>query len=276
MEKWVETPRPGRQPFMRRGLAALAPGSVGKLLLVQIVVALLSAAVVVWFLQTAWFSVVSEAITHTPVRGAIRSGVLEWPSETPVRLAENHFLSVVVDLNHSGAVRSPAHLQVEFGRNDIQIISLAGYARFPYPRDWVILFNRKGLEPWWGAWRPALLGLAAATVIGGLMVCWALMASLYCLPAWLAGLMAHRQVTLGGSWRLAGVALLPGALVMAASLLAYGLGALDPIQLAAAAAAHILLGWIVLLACIFTLPRRPPAASNPFAPHSAPGPDWDI
>jgi hypothetical protein len=280
MDEPVEKPRFGWQPLTRRGVAAFAPASVGKLLLVQFIVAVLAAGTVVWFLQTAWFSAIGEAITRLPAQGAIRSGALDWPGESAVKLAENHFLALVVDLSHTGGIRSPAHLQVEFGRNDVQIISLGGYLRIAYQRDWLLMFNRRGLEPWWGAWRPALLALAAVLVMSGLMSSWSLLATLYCLPAWLAGFMANRQLTLSGSWRLAGAALMPGALLLTAAILAYGLGALDLIQLAVAGAGHIVLGWVYLAASLLSLPRHPAAVTrptNPFdQPVRPPGPDWDI
>jgi hypothetical protein len=193
-----------------------------------------------------------------------------------VRLAENHFLALAVDLSHSGAIRSPAHLQVEFGRNDLEIISIGGYLRIPYRQDWRVMFNRTELEPWWGAWRPPLTAGAAVVAVVGLMVCWGVLATVYCLPAWLAGLMAHRQLSLAGSWRLAGAALMPGALLLTAAILAYGLGALDLIQLGGAAAGHIVLGWVYLIASLLSLPRRPLMAANPFQQPGSPGPDWDI
>ncbi len=280
MDEPVQKPRFGWQPLTRRGVAAFAPASVGKLLLVQFVVALLAAGAVVWFLQRAWFSAISEAITRLPAQGAIRSGTLDWPGEPAVKLAENHFLALVVDLSHAGAIRSPAHLQVEFGRNDVEIISLGRFLRIAYGTDWRLRFNRTGLEPWWGAWRPVLLALAGALVMAGLMLSWGVLATLYCLPAWLAGFMANRQLTLWGSWRLAGAALMPGALLLTAAIPAYGLGALDLIELAVAGAGHIVLGWIYLLAGLLSLPRHPAAPARPANPFDGsarpPGPEGDL
>ncbi|MGA2867334.1 MAG: hypothetical protein ABSF95_22895 [Verrucomicrobiota bacterium] len=268
MDEPVEMPPFAWQPLTRRGVAAFARASVGRLLLVQFCVALLAAGTVVWFLQTAWFSTMDEAIARLPPQGAIASGALDWRGESPASLAENHFLALAVDLTHTGAVRCPAHVQVEFGRNDFEIICLGGGLRVAYPGDWVVAFNRTGLDPWWGAWRPAILALAAALVITGLMLSWALLATLYCLPAWLAGFFANRDLSLGGSWRLAGAALMPGALLLTVAILVYGLGALDLIELAVAAAGHIVLGWLYLFASSLSLPRHPatPAAPlNPFA-----------
>ena len=124
MDEPLEKPPFGWQPLTRRGVAAFAPASLGKLLLVQFIVALLAAGALVWFLRGAWFSAIGEAITRLPAQGAIRSGALDWPGEPAVKLAENHFLALAVDLSHAAAVRSPAHLQVEFGRNDVELISL--------------------------------------------------------------------------------------------------------------------------------------------------------
>ena len=138
------------------------------------------------------------------------------------------------------------------------------------------MLNRTELEPWWGAWRPPLTVAAAVLGVGGLMVCWGLLATLYCVPAWLAGVVAKRQLTLGGSWRLTGAALMPGALLMTAAVLAYGLGALDLIQLAGAAAGHIVLGWVYVIAGLLSLPHRPVTPANPFQQPSPPGADWDV
>lgn len=240
----------------------------------EFLVALLTAGAVVWFLQSAWFCVISEAISRMPAQGAIRAGALNWPGDSAVKLAENHFLALVVDPSHGGAIRSPAHLQVEFGRRDVEIISMGGYVRIPYREEWLLIFNRTGLEPWWGAWRPALLATAAVLAISGLMSVWTLLATVYFLPVWLAGFMANRQVTLGGSWRLAGAALMPGAVVMMGAMLAYGLGALDLVQLALAGAGHILLGWFCLIAGVVSLPRRDTAPANPSAEPARP-PDSD-
>lgn len=258
------------QPLTWRGVAAFAPASLGRLLLLQFLVAALAAGTSIWFLQTACFSVVNEALRSLPAQGEVRSGVLDWRGRSPLRLADNHFLALVIDLNHTGAIRSPAHFQAEFGQNDVTIISLAGNLRLAYPRNSVVAFNRGGLEPWWGAWRPALLVLVAVLVTGGLLLTWALLATFYCIPAWLAGFLAHRDLNLSGSWRLAGAALMPGALLLTGGLLVYGLGALDLIQLTVVCAAHLVIGWAYLLAGALALPRRPTGAALPPNPFAAP------
>jgi hypothetical protein len=184
-----------------------------------------------------------------------------------VRLAENRFLSIAVDLNHSGEVRSPAHIQVEFGRDHVKIFSLLGYVQTAYPRRWVVSFNRAELQPWWGAWEPALLALAGAVTIGALMLSWAGLATAYCWIAWLIGLLANRDLTLKGSWRLAGAALMPGALFQSGALVAYGFGTIDLVRLAFAGAIHFVVGWVYLIISPLWLPRHAAASeedANPF------------
>ena len=72
------------QPLTVRGVAAFASATLGRLLLVQFIVALLAAGTVVWFLQRAWFPTIGEAIRQLPPQGEIRSGRLDWPGPSPV------------------------------------------------------------------------------------------------------------------------------------------------------------------------------------------------
>src|SRR5579871_7044177 len=107
------------QPLTPRGVAGFAYASWGRLVLVQFIFALLAAATVVWFLRSDWFPTVRQAIQNLPELGEMQSGKLNWHDSSPVLLAEGHFLAFNVDTNHSGALRSPAQIQVEFGRDDI-------------------------------------------------------------------------------------------------------------------------------------------------------------
>jgi hypothetical protein len=255
------------QPLTPRGVAAFARASLGRLLLVQLIVALLTAGTVVWFLHKCWFPTIGEAIRGLPPQGEIRSGRLDWPDPSPTRLAEGRFLAIVVDLDHAGEARSPAHVQVEFGRADFKVYSLLGDFQSAYPRSRAVAFNRTELWPRWGAWAPAILAMVTGLVVGCLMVSWACLATVYCLPAWLIGFFANRDCGLGGSWRLAGAALMPGALWMCAIIVLYGWGALDLVRLAVAGAVHFLVGWVYLLVSPLCLPGHATvvAKDNPFA-----------
>ena len=255
------------QPLTPRGVAAFACAPVGRLLLVQFIFAVFAAAAAVWFLHAAWFPTIREAIEHLPERGEIRSGMLDWPGDSAQSLAEGDFLAVAVDLDHRGSIRSPAHIQIEFGRHDCRMISFLGYADVAYPKDWIVSCNRTELGPWWGARQAPILWIAAVAVILGLLTGWSALATLYFLPVWLVGFFANRDLSLGGSWRLAGAALMPGALVLSCALLLYGFGFLDLVQLSFAATVHVVPGWIYGSVSPFFAPKLSSAAAvkrNPF------------
>src|ERR1051325_2857944 len=113
-----EPHHPAWQPLTPRGVAAFADAPLRRLLVVQFVFAILAAAAIVWFLTVAWFPAITSAIRQLPERGEIRAGSLDWTAESPQALADNHFLALMVDLDHTGSIRSPAHVQVEFGRRE--------------------------------------------------------------------------------------------------------------------------------------------------------------
>lgn len=260
------------QPLTPAGVAAFAHAPLGRLLLVQLVLAVVVAGAVLWFLHAAWFPVIAEAIERLPAQGEIRSGVLNWRGESPVRLAENRFLSVAVDLRHEASVRSPAHVQVEFGRADVRVLSLPGYWQLKYPRLFVIAFNRPELWPWWGARSHVVLGVVGMFVIAGLFVVWAVLATAYCGLVSLAGFFGNRDLPLAASWRLAGAALMPGALFMAIALVLYAFGVFDPLRLAMACAVHFVIGWLYILVAPFEAPYLPgcaPPKKNPFGPRTS-------
>ena len=256
------------QPLTPRGAAAFAGATLGQLLLVQLVVALLVGGAVIWFVHRAWFPTIDEAIRRLPPQGELRSGRLHWAGDSPVCLAEGRFLSLVVDLTHAGRTRSPAHVQVEFGRADYKINSLLGHIQRSYPRGWAVAFNGTELGPWWGAWAPAILAMVGVLAVAALLASWACLAAVYAVPVWLVAFLADRQCSLSGSWRLAGAALMPGALLMCGAILLYGWGAFDLVRLAAAGAAHVVVGWVYLFVSPLRLPRYEKATAseeNPFA-----------
>ena len=268
------------QPLTPRGVSAFARAPLTRLLLVQGVFAALTGAVVVWFLHVAWFPTIREAIRQLAAHGDIRAGQLNWAGASPHRLAEGGFLALTVDLNHEGRARSPAHVQVEFGRDDVRFLSLFGYTACAYPKNWIVAFNRSELEPWWGAWEPPIGWITLGLVMAGLMVSWMLLATLYSPAAWLTGFFANRNLSFGASWRIAGAALMPGALLMLVAMVLYGWGMLDLVKFGVISATHVVVGWIYLVVSpLFTpiLSPRSVARENPFAVpangRTAPGPD---
>jgi len=253
------------EPITPRGVAAFARASFGRLWLVQFIVATLVAAVVVWVLYAGVFPTVRQAIRQLPNAGDLRDGKLDWRGASPVLLAEGSIVAFSVDLDHAGDLRSPAHFQVELGRDGMIIRSLLGYLERAYPKDRLVACNRPELEPKWGAWEIPLLGLVVLATWIWLFVAWSVLATIYAVPVWLIAFFANRDLRLPEAWRLGGAALMPGAVITAAALALYGLGVLDLVALAVVGGGHVVVGWIYLLLSPCFLPRRElPTASNPF------------
>ena len=258
------------EPLTPRGVAAFARAPLWRLVAVQLAVALLAAVVTGWFLEEECFPVVRAAIRHMPDEGEIRAQGLDWRGSSPVKLAGNHFLGLDVDLGHSGQLARESHVQVELGRKDLQIMvaPLPGRFIFDYPAGWRIAFNRPELDSRWGAWEPELVVGVAAAMVAGLLISWAVLATVYCVPVRLITLYENRDLNWGQSWRLSGAALMPGALFMTFGLLVYGLSSMALVQLGVVWALHLVIGWIYLFISPFFLPRHPAAEAtrgNPFA-----------
>ena len=202
-----------------------------------------------------------------PDSGSIHGGRLDWRDDSPVMLAEGKILAISVDVEHGGALRSPADFQFEFGRDDLRICSLFGEAYVNYPAGYTVAANRAAARPAWGAWAPNLLGLAAIATFFGLLLTWAVLATVYCPLVWLLCFFANRDLNLFASWRLAAAALMPGALLLSAALVIYEGGGFDLVQLSFAFGMHLVIGWIYLFVSPLFLNRTLPAdRKNPFVP----------
>ena len=229
------------QPLTFKGVASFGDASVLRLLGVQLVFAILVGAAVVWCVDTAWSPTIAQAIRRMPEQGEIRNGRLHWTDPTPRVLGEGHFVAFTFDPRHSGTTRSPAHIQVEFGRDTVRFLSLLGYWDSAYPFGHsAFQFNRRAMEPWWGAWRPPLLWMTFAGTCVLLMCTWAALAIVLAGVSWFVAFFANRQLSFRSGWKVAGAAMMPGALLMAFAILLYGLGALGLVQLLAATAIHII------------------------------------
>ena len=239
------------QPVTPQGVAAFAHAPWRRLLLVQLIIALLVGAATAWFIQISYYPVITSAIENLPTNGEIRSGKLAWTNASSTVLAAGRFLALTVDMDHAGKQRTVADVQFEFGRTNVFIHSLLGYAVVAYPRDWVLATNRTDLEPLWGAWRPPILVLIVLGVAVGLMASWYLLATLYAAPVWLLGFYLNRDLDWRRSWRFCGAALLPGAILMLFAISFYTLGVMDLVQLGFVYASHLVIGWAYLLVAIF-------------------------
>ena len=258
---------PAWQPLTPRGVAAFTLAPLGRIVLVQFIVALLAAASVIWFLATVWFPATRGAIRQLPDIGFIQDQQLSSPRTSTEPLVENRFLAFVVNVDGTSIPNIATDLRVEIHRRNFALCSLLGCLRLDYPRRSTVQFNRPELESWWAAWELTIYSAAGIAVVFGVFASWMLLAVIYCPIARIYAFFKDRQLTLRGSWKLASAALLPGALLMAAGIVLYGLGLIDLVQFLILWALHFILGWVYLFVSPLRLPRASDAAPvrrNPF------------
>jgi hypothetical protein len=268
-----ERPLPSAwQPLTPRGVAAFSRASIGRLFLVQFIIALLAVGSVIWFLATILFPTVREAIRQLPDTGLIQDQQLSSPRTVTVPLVENQFLTFVVDVDGTGTPSLASDLSIEFHRRNFALCSLLGCLWLDYPRGSTVQFNRPELESWWAAWELTIYSAVGLGVVIVLFVNWLMLATLYCPVARIYAFFKDRQLTLLGSWKLAATALLPGALLTAAGVVLYGLGLVSLIQFLLLWVLHLIVGWVYLFVSPLRLPRASDAASVPRDPFARPKP----
>jgi len=244
------------EPLTPRGVAAFAGASLRRLLLVQLIVAILFAGLFVRFLIRAWVPVIRTAVDHLPAQGRLRDQQLFWPADSSVQLARNRFLGLAVDLNHSGFLVREAHLQLEFGRKNLRIMSAFGYQVINYPPEWDFPFNRTDLVPWWGTWNYAILTVFALATPVCLMLVWFAIATIYCLPVFFISIFEKRKLGVLQCWRVAAAALLPGTIFLTLGLLFYTHGWINFVHLVVIFALHLIIGWIYLYISPLFVPKK--------------------
>ncbi|HYV28153.1 MAG TPA: hypothetical protein VFA77_11505 [Candidatus Eisenbacteria bacterium] len=259
------------QPLTFGGVAAFAHASFKRLFFIQFICAAAATASVLWFLDQVWLPRVFQAIRQMPVEGEIRHGRLDWRGPSPQLLAESHFLAFIVDLNNEGTTRSPAQIEVLFRQKDFKINSLFGFLQSAYPPNYRMGFNQPELQAWWGAWQPWIVGGGTVLLLTTFFLMWWTLATLYFLPAWLAGYFGNRDLSLAGSWRLAGAGLLPGGLFLTGIIVFYGMGYLDVVHLVLATIAHFAIGLVYLIGGIVKSATHAAAGTEKENPFSTPG-----
>jgi hypothetical protein len=255
-----------------RGVAAFSRAPLGRLFLVQLIVALLVAGSVTWFLAAVWFPPTREAIRQLPDTGLIQNQRLSTPRSITEPLVENRFLAFVVDVDGTGIPSLATDLRVEFHRQDFALCSLLGCLRIGYPKNSTVQFNRPELESWWAAWELTIYSAAGFGVVIWLLASWLVLATLYCPVARMYAFFKDRQLTVLGSWKLASAALLPGAVLTAAGIVIYGAGLIDVLQFLFFWALHLMVGWVYLFASPLRLPRASDATAAPRDPFAKPRP----
>ena len=257
------------QPFTPRGIAAFASASGSRLLLVQVVMALLSALAIVWFAWYGWIPEIKEAIRNLPAEGVIERQQLKLHVNAALPLADKRgLLGIGADPENTGGAPLRSDLKIQLRKDQYEICFLLGCRTAAYPKGELIQFNRLDLEPRWEAWEPFLLAGLGLGSGGFIFVSWLVLAALYFPFILLFGYLRKREVSLGGSWRLAAAALMPGAVLLSIGIVCYGLGIIDMVRLFTLAILHLIIGWVYLGMAAATLPGKSPPQSplNPFSP----------
>lgn len=259
---------PAWQPLTPRGVASFATARMGRLVVVQALLALAAAGVFLWFLHEAWFPIVRAAIRGLPETGYLQDGQLSSPRTSIDPLAGDNFLAFIVDIDGVGTPSLATDLRIEFHRQNVAFCSFLGCLPVRYPKDWNLHFNRPELESWWGAWLPMIYGMAGLGVVAILFFSWIVLATLYCPVVRAYAYFRDRRLTLAGSWKLSAAALLPGALLCVIALALYSVGLLDLIRTLVCWLLHWAVAWGFLLVAPLRLPRvsdaLPPPRHNPF------------
>jgi len=265
-------PRQAWLPVTPRGVAAFARATLGRLLLVEAIVAALAGGVISTFVGSCWFPVVREALGGMPEQAGIVNASLQWPTNVPARLAENRFLAVKVAPGSQPAPGTVADIEVTL-RPDHFTLGAAGWiTRVPYATRRSVSLAPEETLPWWGAWELPLLVLVGAGVALALMVAWQVMAWFYTPLARFFAFYSHRTLGWYAGWKLCVAALLPASGVALAGLVSYGWLGADPIQLGLFYLLHFIGGAAYVAVCPLFLPRdRAAEPANPFAPPEASG-----
>jgi hypothetical protein len=263
----ADPPPTAWQPLTFGGVAAFAGAPLGRLLAAELMVAVMVAVSVVWFLHRSYCPVILRAIQQMPETARVANGTLQGVPGTLI--AESRFLAIAATPQAGREIGQDADLQIQLRQNDL----CAGSVFWP---DWGLDFNygrgtamnlaRSNLEPWWSAWQPVLLLGTGAGVVLFLLLVWAALATIYMAPAKFIAWFADRYLSWSGAWRMASAALLPGALVGMGAILLYGWNVIDLVGLSFFGAVQMVIGWIYVVGGSCKVTRIFPVHSdrNPF------------
>jgi hypothetical protein len=264
------------QPLTLGGVAAFGHAPWCRLWLVQSIIATASAVCFLCFFLLHGLPVIDHAISQLPAQGRFEDGQLQWNGDSPVRLAEGSFLAIVVDLEHTGHFGQASDLLIELGRTNWFLRSLLGRVRVAYPPALSANIGQDNLQPWWNAWMPFFcLGLAAGWALI-LLLTWPVLALIYSPIVVLLASLMHRSCPWSSAQKLAGAALMPGALFLSFSLVLYAFRQLELVGFLVTFGLHLVLGWIYILLAPTLLPANLKSKKpnhNPFHPSTGGKPE---
>jgi hypothetical protein len=257
-------PRQAWQPFTPRGVAAFARATFTRLVLVQLSVAGLVACIVLWFVAVQWFPVVEQAVRAMPGTIVIRNGFLASTNSSSLRVAGNRCLEIILDPRDAGGMSSSADIAAVLTARELQLCGVFGCADVPYDPRYVIELSRTTIEPWWGAWRKPIIASVLVGTVATLLISWWVLGLIAAPFVRLFAFFTDRQVTFGGSWRLAMASLLPGAFLFIIAVGLYAFEVIDVLRLGLFCALHFVCGLAFVVTSPFFLPKGAKQAANPF------------
>ncbi len=266
------------QPLTGTGLAAFGGASLARVLSFQLAAAVGIGLLLVVSLRLCWFPVIEQGLTQLPESAPLAAGRLQWVGTNSVRLAENPWLSLVVQPSASLLEDAPgqtADLQLELNPRGLRLEGAFGHVEQPYPSIWNLDLGRIPATATWNAWKLPISILAGIGTALFLLISWWSLATAYVIPAWLFARITGHALGTASVWKMAGVALLVGAAVGAGGLAAYACGMIRLPGILVSQVLHIPVGWIWLTWGILASDSHPsakrtiksakPTGSNPFA-----------
>jgi len=225
----------------------------------------------VWFLRSGMVSDDTPGGSLSFPRRAGWFPEIEWSDNSPRLLAEGHFLAFVVDTNHSGTLHSPAQSRLNLAATIFSLFTRR-ISRVALSERMDLRIQSRFIAAVVGDVGDADSMARLCRMLFWCMANWWLLATIYFLPVWFGGFFANRDLNFRQSWKLAGAALMPGALVMILVIVFYGFGVLDLVQLAAGVGAHFLVSWVYLVWSVWASPKLVTSAApseNPFTGKAA-------
>ena len=127
-------------------IASFATARVRRLGLAQAAVALAAGLVVVQTIRHSWLPAWESVIHQLPAGAELRNGRLDWPANSPARLAESSFITVDVDVEQTGSFTHSADFGIEFSARSVKIYSFLGFLELPYPANETLALNRSSVD----------------------------------------------------------------------------------------------------------------------------------
>ncbi|MBL9175396.1 MAG: hypothetical protein JNL10_17780 [Verrucomicrobiales bacterium] len=256
-------------PFTGRGLAGFAEAGAGRLVAFQILFSALVSLSLVWGVRQMVFPVVQNALAQLPeTLASIQASRLRWPDAHPVVLASSPQLALCVNPGSSPDLGLNGDVQFELRDSELAVRGVLGAYASPYRPNLDLPLDRIAAGAEWGAWRsPMLALLGVGTFLVQLLLFW-ILPLVHAVPTWTLGWVLRRSIHFPGAYRIAAASLWPASLLPVVAIPLYSLLWIRIPGLVFLFLAQFVLGWMLLLWAILSLPARPAresTASNPFS-----------